>query len=257
MSISEVQPLEIGDLEDAEACDLILNVNGRESSPIVSEQNVTKISRTSALCTSFLIFSIAVGFISFQKERKTIYQPSQYIPSALLSSHTYNANDFQNEVGNIPPYWKDASNHQLNNTNEEIPHLGPCYLPETEPNWKALIKKNRFIKSAKNIKYEEGYNDNKKSDETNLAGLCRPGFIIIGAGKCGTSSLYHYLVDHPRILPAKNKQIHYFKYFTKRPMHWYLKNFPPAETFLSNGALMTGEASPGYLVSPNAELILF
>jgi hypothetical protein len=25
------------------------------------------------------------------------------------------------------------------------------------------------------------------------------------------SSLYHYLTDHPRVLPAKEKQIHYFK----------------------------------------------
>jgi hypothetical protein len=25
------------------------------------------------------------------------------------------------------------------------------------------------------------------------------------------SSLYHYLSDHPRVLPAKEKQIHYFK----------------------------------------------
>jgi hypothetical protein len=25
------------------------------------------------------------------------------------------------------------------------------------------------------------------------------------------SSLYHYLTSHPRVLPAKEKQIHYFK----------------------------------------------
>jgi hypothetical protein len=26
---------------------------------------------------------------------------------------------------------------------------------------------------------------------------CRPSFLIIGAGKSGTSSLYYYLQDHP------------------------------------------------------------
>jgi len=81
--------------------------------------------------------------------------------------------------------------------------------------------------------------------------LCRPGFIIIGAGKCGTSSLYHYLVGHPRVLPAKEKQIHYFKNATHLPMSWYLSHFPSTETFLSHGALMTGEASPGYLPRPD------
>ena len=33
-------------------------------------------------------------------------------------------------------------------------------------------------------------------------------------------------------------------------------DFPPAETFLSNGALMTGEASPGYLVRFNLHISL-
>jgi hypothetical protein len=30
------------------------------------------------------------------------------------------------------------------------------------------------------------------------SGLCRPSFLIIGAGKCGTSSVYYYLQDHPQ-----------------------------------------------------------
>ncbi len=51
------------------------------------------------------------------------------------------------------------------------------------------------------------------------------------------------------MLPAKAKQINFFKNYTDYPMKWYLQQFPPAEVFLSKGALMTGEASPGYLVS--------
>jgi hypothetical protein len=31
-----------------------------------------------------------------------------------------------------------------------------------------------------------------------LRGVCRPSFLIIGAGKCGTSSVYYYLQDHPQ-----------------------------------------------------------
>jgi len=70
------------------------------------------------------------------------------------------------------------------------------------------------------------------------------------------SSLYHYLVDHPRVLPASEKQIHYFKYFSKRPLQWYYNHFPTATSFLANGALMTGEASPGYLPYPDVVDVL-
>ncbi len=84
-----------------------------------------------------------------------------------------------------------------------------------------------------------------------LGGLCRPSFIIIGQGKCGTSSLYHYLTGHPRILPAKEKQIDYFNYHKYMPLSWYFSHFPTIESFLGKGALMTGEASPGYMPYPS------
>ena len=120
-------------------------------------------------------------------------------------------------------------------------------------NWKSEMEKNRNISSEEEIRYPNGAYTNRHVStndvQGNLKGLCRPGFLIIGAGKCGTSSLYHYLVDHPRVLPAKTKQIHYFKYQYHQTMEWYLNYFPGTETFLSSGALMTGEASPGYLVS--------
>jgi hypothetical protein len=47
------------------------------------------------------------------------------------------------------------------------------------------------------------------------------------------------------------KQIHYFKYYPDRPMKWYFSHFPTATSFLSSGALITGEASPGYLPYPD------
>jgi hypothetical protein len=34
-------------------------------------------------------------------------------------------------------------------------------------------------------------------------------------------------------------------------MKWYLQHFPTTTSFLSSGALMTGEASPGYLPYPD------
>ncbi len=56
-----------------------------------------------------------------------------------------------------------------------------------------------------------------------------PSFFIIGERKCGSSSLFRYLVDHPRILPGRVKEpnffIHDIKYITKH-FDQYLMNFP-------------------------------
>lgn len=41
------------------------------------------------------------------------------------------------------------------------------------------------------------------------------------------------------------------QYYTNYPLRWYYNHFPSATSFLSAGALMTGEASPGYLPYPD------
>lgn len=95
-------------------------------------------------------------------------------------------------------------------------------------------------------------------------------------------------MDHPRVLPAKQKQIHYFKvsvafgrwrftlgtdettfeshsalspmpsqYFARRPLKWYYGFFPTTTSFLASGALMTGEASPGYLPYPDVAQLIY
>ena len=38
----------------------------------------------------------------------------------------------------------------------------------------------------------------------------RPNFIIAGFPKCGTTSLFHYLKQHPEIFMPKQKELHFF-----------------------------------------------
>lgn len=38
----------------------------------------------------------------------------------------------------------------------------------------------------------------------------RPHFFIIGERKCGTSSLYRYLLEHPLVLPGPRKEMQFF-----------------------------------------------
>ena len=73
-----------------------------------------------------------------------------------------------------------------------------------------------------------------------------PDFVIIGAQKSGTSSLYDFVVQHPAILPASKKEINYFALKYKKGEYWYRLRFPirASQKFLS------GEASPIYLFYP-------
>ena len=75
-----------------------------------------------------------------------------------------------------------------------------------------------------------------------------PEFIIIGAGKCGTTSLYKYLSTHPQILLSNKKELRFFDQNFARGREWYLAQFP---TICDRPELLTGEASPSYLFLPH------
>lgn len=45
--------------------------------------------------------------------------------------------------------------------------------------------------------------------------------FIIGASKCGTTSLFRYLRDHPAICPSEPKEPNFFSNFYERGLDWY------------------------------------
>ena len=152
------------------------------------------------------------------------------IPEPLVNLTYRLDQDFLNSESIRPPYWIVPNNNRH--------HWGPCEPPQTPvEDWTNLNTSRSTYPAA-------------TGSTTLFPNMCRPGFLIIGAGKCGTSSLYHYLTQHPRVLPAKEKQIHYFKYYRNYGLEWYYRHFPSTEYFLKHGALLTGEASPGYLPYP-------
>ncbi|MBA2692057.1 MAG: sulfotransferase domain-containing protein [Rubrobacter sp.] len=75
-----------------------------------------------------------------------------------------------------------------------------------------------------------------------------PDFIVFGAQKSGTTSLYRYLTGHPRIAPAAEKQLDFFSHEAfHRGVEWHLSRFP------KRGAnVLSGEASPYYMFHPHA-----
>jgi hypothetical protein len=82
-----------------------------------------------------------------------------------------------------------------------------------------------------------------------------PDFIIVGAHKAGTTSLYDYLSGHPQVVPAFEKEVHYFDRRYDGDPASYQASFPPkarmACTACRAGRAVTGEASPSYLSHPH------
>jgi len=71
-----------------------------------------------------------------------------------------------------------------------------------------------------------------------------PSFIIVGAQRSGTTSLYEYICAHPEIRPAAQKELHFYdRLYRNRDLDWYEDRFPDG---------LTGEATPAYLFMPHA-----
>ena len=79
----------------------------------------------------------------------------------------------------------------------------------------------------------------------------RPSFLIIGAQRSGTTSLYRYLCTHPDVRPALRKEIHYYDFKFAKGRAWYGAHFPLG-AFPRRVRRQTGEASPYYMVHPLA-----
>jgi hypothetical protein len=86
-----------------------------------------------------------------------------------------------------------------------------------------------------------------------------PDFMIIGGQRCGTTSLYRYLAQHPGVAPAVlNKGMHYFDTNFSRGRIWYRAHLPsqPYKAFVGwrRGvpSVITGEGSPYYVFHPLA-----
>ncbi|WP_251923640.1 sulfotransferase family protein [Salinibacter ruber] len=72
-------------------------------------------------------------------------------------------------------------------------------------------------------------------------------FIIPGAGRSGTTSLFEYLGQHPNIYTPRIKEIRYFSDWQKKGIEWYHSHF--SDWTVEKEA---GEGSTKYMYSKNA-----
>jgi len=81
--------------------------------------------------------------------------------------------------------------------------------------------------------------------------MALPNFLIVGAAKSGTTSMYEYLAQHPQIFMPVCKEPHYF---SRAPHPQIAKNDLEYEKLFSQAgkAIAIGEASVTYLQDPEA-----
>jgi|ETNmetMinimDraft_5_1059913.scaffolds.fasta_scaffold30479_2 hypothetical protein len=99
-----------------------------------------------------------------------------------------------------------------------------------------------------------------------------PDFLIIGAAKSGTTSLFEHLIKHPSVFPPLAQQPNFFTTHYQNGESWYRSYFPLTITKnltqnIKKQKFLTGEASTQYywyphapertkLLLPNAKIIL-
>jgi hypothetical protein len=71
--------------------------------------------------------------------------------------------------------------------------------------------------------------------------------LIVGAQRCGTTSLYQYLGEHPAVAKPVRKELQYFSLHFTKGLGWYRSHFPRA-----GDGRHTFEATPYYLFHPAA-----
>jgi hypothetical protein len=85
-----------------------------------------------------------------------------------------------------------------------------------------------------------------------------PTFLMVGAQRCGTTSLFRALLSHPNILrPIMHKGVNYFDVNASKSWNWYLGHFPlkaNARRKAASGHDSAGifEASGYYMFHPHA-----
>ena len=60
--------------------------------------------------------------------------------------------------------------------------------------------------------------------------ILKPNFLIPGAGRSGTTTLYEYLKQHPEIFLSEKKEPVFFSNYYELGEKWYLQNFKRIKT---------------------------
>ena len=72
--------------------------------------------------------------------------------------------------------------------------------------------------------------------------MALPTFLLAGAQRCGTTTMYRLLKRHPAIFLSRPKELHFFDMKWERGLDWYEQQFTPRPQHKQ-----LGEATPIYM----------
>jgi hypothetical protein len=106
---------------------------------------------------------------------------------------------------------------------------------------KNLLERQRMLRFT--------LNETKPGGMQQTRPICssQPDFLIIGAQKCGTTSLFNYLSQHPELFLPDEKEVHFFDLQYHLGIDWYRNIFNTGE---EGRVKLKGEASPYYIFHP-------
>ncbi|NIO35606.1 MAG: sulfotransferase [Planctomycetales bacterium] len=78
-----------------------------------------------------------------------------------------------------------------------------------------------------------------------------PDFLVAGAQKAGTTSLWEYLSEHPHVRSPMKKEMMFFDKNFSRGLNWYRMHFPFPQPG-TDGATACGESTAYYMFHPLA-----
>ena len=111
--------------------------------------------------------------------------------------------------------------------------------------WEVFRLKNELRSLEERVKdATKGLSAPQAKGEQSTGAL--PDFVIIGALKCGTTSLYSLLNQHPHVERAVDKELHYFNRNLEKGIEWYRSQFP-LPRWKEERRSISGEATPEYL----------
>lgn len=136
--------------------------------------------------------------------------------------------------------WSTISSHSYAEIATQVPHIDPSYHT-------TRVR----LGSELNFNYSRcpagAYMRHRRQDFAPKHSNC-PTLFLVGARKAGTSSLYHYLSNHPDFEgtrldagPKVGETFYFTSHFDKNTWDQYTSLFP-------SGGVMTGDASVGNLV---------
>jgi len=74
--------------------------------------------------------------------------------------------------------------------------------------------------------------------------------ILAGGMRCGTTSLFDWLKDHPQVSPSRRKEVHFFDLQAARGQAWYRRQFTPLRRLPDGSDSRPLESSPYYMFHP-------